>query len=86
MIGIDVARMKRWYVKTFPDYSSTLYKIVVTDISQTAIDTEHQLDGVELNFTIKAYNNQTNAVVDTKLGRYSRRHYGGWEAYERSGS
>lgn len=84
MIGIDVARMKRWYVKTFPDYSSTLYKIVVTDISQTSIDTDHHLDGVELNFTIKTYNNETNTIVDTKLGRYSRRHYGGWEAYERS--
>ena len=81
MIGIDVARIKRWYVKTYTQYSGPLYKIVVTDISQTSIDTAHELDGVELNFTVKAYNNETTAVIDTKNGSYSRRHYGGWQAY-----
>ena len=81
MIGIDVARMKRWYVKTYQEYSGPLYKIVVTDITQTSIDTAHELDGVELNFTVKAYNTETNTVVDTKHGIYSRRHYGGWQAY-----
>lgn len=83
MLGIDVARIKRWFVKTYPDYSGTNYKIVVTNLAQYEIDTEHELDGVELNFTVVAYNVSTNTPVSASQvnGRYSRRHYGGWQAY-----
>ena len=83
MIGIDVARIKRWFVKTYPNYSGTGYKVVVTSLTQHDIDTDHELDGVELNFTVVAYNVSTNtAVSESEVnGRYSRRHYGGWQAY-----
>lgn len=83
MIGIDVARIKRWYVKSFPDYAGTGYKVVVTRLVQADIDEEHELDGVELDFTVVAYDVNTKLPVSgaEKTGRYSRRHYGGWQAY-----
>lgn len=82
MIGIDIARIKRWYAKTYPTYATTAYKIVVTDLNQDSIDTLHELDGVELDFTVTAYDVSTNTPVAASevTGRYSRRHYGGWEA------
>lgn len=83
MIGIDVARIKRWFVKTYPAYSGTGYKIVVTSLIQYDIDTDHELDGVELNFTVVAYDVKSDTPVSASQvnGRYSRRHYGGWQAY-----
>lgn len=84
MIGIDVARIKRWFVKTYPEYSGTGYKTVVTSLTQADIDEDHELDGLELNFTVVAYDVNTKLPVSAseKTGRYSRRHYGGWQAYE----
>ena len=81
MIGIDIARIKRWYVKTYPEYSGTGYKIVVTALTQTGIDTSHSLDGVDLSFTCKAYDVSDNTVANTVSGVYNRKHYGGWDAY-----
>ena len=80
MIGIDIARIKRWFVKNYTTYATTNYKVVVTVLSQTAIDTSHSLDGVTLNFTVTVYNAETNAVVVTCSGVYNRMHYGGWNA------
>lgn len=81
MIGIDIARIKRWYAKTYPTYATTAYKIVVTELNQDSIDTLHGLDGVELDFTVTAYDVSTNTAVSASEvnGRYSRRHYGGWQ-------
>ena len=85
MYGIDVARMQRWYSKTFPQYSGVGFKVVVTDVHQTAIDTDHSLDGVNLDFKVSCYNTTTNAVVHSITnGKYHRKHYGGWDAYDGS--
>lgn len=81
MIGIDIARIKRWYVKTYPTYSGTAYKIVVTSLTQTNIDTTHDLDGVDLSFTCKAYAVADGTVANTVNGVYNRKHYGGWDCY-----
>ena len=81
MIGIDISRIKRWFVKTYPDYAGTEYKVVVTNLTQTSIDTAHDLDGVDLTFVCKAYNVSTNAVAVSINGVYNRRHYGGWDAH-----
>ena len=81
MIGIDLARIRRWYNKTYPQYSGVGYKIVVTDGNQTGIDTDHNLDGIDMTFTVKCYNTETNAVVHTVNGVYNRKHYGGWDSY-----
>lgn len=86
MIGIDIARIKRWFVKTYPAYSGTGYKTVITELEQVSIDSDHSLDGVELNFTVVAYDTTNNTAVSASSvsGRYSRRHYGGWQAYANS--
>ena len=81
MIGVDIARIKRWYAKTYPSYAGTAYKIVVTVLTQTAIDTTHNLDGVDLTFTCVAYKLSDNSVVNSVSGVYNRKHYGGWDAY-----
>ena len=82
MIGIDIARIKRWYVKNYPEFSGPDCKVVVTAVSQRDIDTAHGLDGVTLNYTVRAYNSETNAEISgsAKTGVYNRMHYGGWNA------
>ena len=87
MIGIDIARIKRWYVKNYPQFAGPLYKVVVTAVSQTNIDTDHELDGVTLSYTVKAYNSETMQEVSgsSKTGVYNRMHYGGWNASDGGG-
>lgn len=82
MIGIDIARIKRWYAKNYPQFAGPAYKIVVTAVSQTDIDDDHNLDGVTLSYTVQAYDSTDLTVVSdsTKTGVYNRMHYGGWNA------
>lgn len=82
MIGIDVARVKRWYAKTYPQYSGVGYQIEVTLMNQTGIDTAHELRGVDVNFTVTSYDVETNQVAHTISGIYNRMHYGGWNAHD----
>lgn len=86
MIGIDIARIKRWYVKNYPQFAGALYKVVVTAVNQYDIDDDHDLDGVTLTFTVTAYNSETMQEVTgaSKNGVYNRMHYGGWNASEGS--
>lgn len=81
MLGIDIARIKRWYIKNFEEFSGTGFYIEVTTAQQTDIDTTHDLDGVSISFTVKAYNVTTKTEVSgsTKTGVYERMHYGGWK-------
>ena len=82
MIGIDVARVKRWYAKTYPQYSGVGFQIEVTQMNQTDIDTDHELRGVDIAFQVRSYDVTTNAVAHTVTGTYKRKHYGGWKAFE----
>ena len=82
MIGIDVARIKRWYAKTYPQYSGVGYQIEVTQMNQYGIDTNHELGGVDITFQVKSYDVTDNTVVHTVTGTYNRTHYGGWGASE----
>lgn len=84
MIGIDIARIKRWYAKTYPVFCGTGFDNEVTNAVQTAIDATHDLDGVSISFTIKSYNSTTKEEVtgSSKSGVYERMHYGGWKISE----
>ena len=84
MIGIDIARIKRWYAKTYPEFSGTGFDVEVTNAVQTAVDTSHSFDGVSITFTVTAYNSETKQEVSgaSKTVLYERMHYGGWKASE----
>lgn len=82
MIGIDVARVKRWYAKTYPQYSGVGYQIEVSTMNQTGIDTDHELRGVNVSFTVRSYDVETKTVAHSISGVYNRMHYGGWKAAE----
>ena len=87
MIGIDVARIKRWFVKNKPEYSGPGYKVVVTEISQTDIDEDHNLDGEDFTFECVSYDlSDLTSPAITVTGVYNRMHYGGWNAHETTNS
>lgn len=82
MIGIDIARVKRWFAKTYPQFSTTAYRVEVNLFSVSAIDPKGGIDAV---FLITSYD-ENNTGVFWCRGTYNRKHYGGWDAYETSNS
>lgn len=82
MIGIDVARVKRWFVKYYPQFSSTAYRIELNLLSVTAIDPN---GGIDATYLITAYDSNNDGVFWSR-GKYNRKHYGGWSVEETSHS
>lgn len=82
MIGIDIARVKRWFVKTYPQYSTTAYRVEINLFSVTAIDPK---GGIDATFLVTSYDSNNTGVFWSR-GTYNRKHYGGWDAYETSNS
>lgn len=82
MIGIDIARVKRWFAKTYPQFATTAYRVEVNLFSVSAIDPKGGIDAV---FLITAYDSNNDGAFWTR-GTYNRKHYGGWDAFETSNS
>ena len=79
MIGIDIARVKRWFYKTYDQFNNVNYRPEVELFSVTAHPDPK--GGIEATFLITVFDTSNESVFWTR-GSYSRRHYGGWEASE----
>lgn len=83
MIGIDIARIRRWVVKTYEQYSGIGYRVEVVDFTVTSLDGK---GGIDATFVARVYNVSDNTSVITFNGTYNRMHYGGWEVHLTSNS
>lgn len=84
MIGIDVARIKRWFIKTYAQYSGTGYTVEVRNVSGMNGDNyvDH-IGGYDCTFRVEVFDGSNERVFWCE-GEYSRMHYGGWKASETS--
>ena len=74
MIGIDIARVKRWFKKANPQYDDISYEIELMIMSATSVD--HQ-GGMKATFLVNVYT-ENGSVAYYETGKYTRFYYGGW--------
>lgn len=84
MIGLDVARIKRWFVKTYPQYSGIGFFVEVRQIDNMNGDNyvDHK-GGFDGTFRVDVFDTD-GVLIYWSTGEYSRMHYGGWKASETS--
>lgn len=84
MIGIDVARIKRWFIKTYSQYSGTGFTVEVRNVNgMNGNNYVDHIGGYDATFRVEVFNG-SNELVFWCEGEYSRMHYGGWKASETS--
>lgn len=77
MIGIDTARVKRWFKKTYTQFNDIGHDIELMILSATSVD--HK-GGMDATFLINVYS-EDGSVVFWARGVYNRMHYGGWNCH-----
>ena len=76
MIGIDIARVKRWFKKTYPQFDGVGYEIELMLLSATSVD---HIGGMDATFLVNVY--QDGDGIFWASGVYNRMHYGGWNCH-----